>query len=110
MRGPRLNVERRQVLQVLASSPDGVNEEFVVRGHGFTRRMLTSLVRAGLATAQPESMKGLTARRSRSSGSRLRWQGDRRSKARRMSWRSPYESAFCCSAWSSSTDWQRAVE
>jgi hypothetical protein len=49
MRGPRLNVERRQVLQLLASSPDGVNEELLVLDHGFTRRMLTGLVRTGLA-------------------------------------------------------------
>jgi hypothetical protein len=49
MRGPRLNVERRQVLQLLASSPDGVNEELLLLDHGFTRRMLTGLVRAGLA-------------------------------------------------------------
>jgi len=52
MRGPRLNVERRQVLQLLASSADGVNEELLVLDHGFTRRMLTGLVRTGLATEE----------------------------------------------------------
>ena len=57
MRGPRLNVERRQVLQLLASSSDGVNEELLVRGHGFTRRMLTGLARAGLAAAERETME-----------------------------------------------------
>ena len=29
MRGPRLSVERRQVVQLLASSPDGVNEQLL---------------------------------------------------------------------------------
>jgi hypothetical protein len=57
MRGPRLNVERRQALQLLASSPDGVNEELLFLDHGFTRRMLTGLVRAGLAAAEREVVK-----------------------------------------------------
>ena len=57
MRGPRLNIERRQVLQLLASSPHGLTVKLLLT-HGFTRRMLTGLVHNGLATAQPESMKG----------------------------------------------------
>jgi hypothetical protein len=57
MRGPRLNVERRQVLQLLASSADGVNEELLVFDHGFTRRMLTGLVRTGLAAVEREVIK-----------------------------------------------------
>jgi hypothetical protein len=57
MRGPRLNVERRQALQLLASNPPGLTVRLLLM-HGFTRRMLTGLVHAGLATAQPENMKG----------------------------------------------------
>ena len=57
MRGPRLNVERRQVLQLLASSADGVNEELLVLDHRFTRRMLAGLVHTGLATADREIVK-----------------------------------------------------
>jgi hypothetical protein len=57
MRGPRLNVERREVLQLLASNPDGVNEELLVLDHGFTRRMLTGLVRTGLAAEEREVVK-----------------------------------------------------
>ena len=57
MTGPRLNVERRQVLQLLASSPHGLTVKLLLT-HGFTRRMLTGLVHNGLATAQPESTMG----------------------------------------------------
>jgi len=57
MRGPRLNVERRQALQLLASSPHGLTVKLLLT-YGFTRRMLTGLVHNGLATAQPESTKG----------------------------------------------------
>src|SRR5262245_16836333 len=41
---------------VARQRPDGVNEGLVVRGRGFTRRMLTSLVRAGLAAAERKVM------------------------------------------------------
>jgi hypothetical protein len=57
MRGPRLNVERRQALQLLASSPHGLTVKLLLT-HGFTRRMLTGLVHNGLATAQPERTMG----------------------------------------------------
>jgi hypothetical protein len=57
MKGPRVNVERRQALQLLASSPDGLTLRLLLM-RGFTRRMLTGLVNNGLATAQPECVKG----------------------------------------------------
>jgi hypothetical protein len=57
MRGPRLNVERRQALELLTGSPDGLTvRQLLMRG--FTRRMLTGLVNNGLAATQPESIKG----------------------------------------------------
>ena len=46
---PRLTLERRRALELLATIPNGVNEELLVLDHGFTRRMLTGLVRTGLA-------------------------------------------------------------
>ena len=55
--GPRLNVERRQALKVLAGSRRGVKEELLVVGHHFSRRMLAGLVSTGLVTAQHETMK-----------------------------------------------------
>jgi hypothetical protein len=39
-------------LELLAGSPHGATEELLAYGHGFTRRMLARLVRAGLATVQ----------------------------------------------------------
>ena len=45
----RLNpAHRRRALELLASSPHGASEERML-AHGFTRRMVTWLVRAGLA-------------------------------------------------------------
>jgi len=55
--GPRLNVERRQALKLLANSRSGVKEELLVVGHHCSRRMLAGLVSTGLATAERESMK-----------------------------------------------------
>ncbi len=55
--GPRLNIDRRQALELLASSPEGLTAK-VLLTYGFTRRLLTGLVHTGLATAQPESAKG----------------------------------------------------
>jgi hypothetical protein len=49
--------ERRQALELLASSPHGLTLRLLLM-HGFTRRMVTSLVHNGLATAQPESTIG----------------------------------------------------
>jgi hypothetical protein len=54
MTGPRLTTERRRALELLASSPEGINEELLVHGHGFKRQMLVGLVRFGLATAERE--------------------------------------------------------
>ena len=57
MTGPRLTPERRRALKLLASSLEGINEELLVRGHGFRRQMLVGLVRFGLATAERETVK-----------------------------------------------------
>src|SRR5260370_24286322 len=51
-----LGAEQRRALQFLASSPFGVSEALMF-AHGFKRRMLASLIRAGLATAQRENIK-----------------------------------------------------
>jgi hypothetical protein len=56
MTGPRLTSERRRALELLASSPEGINEELLVHGHGFKRQMLVGLVRFGLATAERETI------------------------------------------------------
>ena len=48
----RLSSEQRRALELLAGSPHGATEELLAYGHGFTRRMLVRLVRAGLATVQ----------------------------------------------------------
>ena len=48
----RLSSEQRRALGLLASNPHGATEELLAYGHGFTRRMLARLVRAGLATVQ----------------------------------------------------------
>jgi hypothetical protein len=45
-----LGAEQRRALQLLASSPFGLGEATMF-AQGFRRRMLTSLIRAGLATA-----------------------------------------------------------
>jgi len=55
--GPRLNVERRQALNLLASRRSGINEELLVGGHRFSRRMLAGLVSTGLATAERQRLK-----------------------------------------------------
>jgi len=54
--GPRLTPERRRALKLLASSRHGVNEELLVRGHGFSRGVLAGLVLRGLAAAEHEMM------------------------------------------------------
>jgi hypothetical protein len=53
----RLSAERRRALELLASSSHSVNAELLVLGHGFSRRLLAGLVRAGLAAAEREVMK-----------------------------------------------------
>jgi hypothetical protein len=45
----RLGREARRALELLAGSPDGVNEALLL-AHGFTRQMLTGFVRSGLAS------------------------------------------------------------
>ncbi len=45
----RLSAEARRALELLSHSPDGVNEALLL-AHGFTRQMLTGLVRSGLVT------------------------------------------------------------
>jgi hypothetical protein len=50
----RLSVEQRRALTLLASSRHGVNEDLLIRGHGFSRGVLASLVRHGLAAAERE--------------------------------------------------------
>jgi hypothetical protein len=57
MTGPRLTSERRRALALLASRPEGINEELLVHGHGFQRQMLVGLARFGLATAEREVVK-----------------------------------------------------
>ena len=51
-----LGAEQRRALQLLASSPFGASEAGMF-ANGFTRRMLDSLIRAGLAVAQSENIK-----------------------------------------------------
>jgi hypothetical protein len=53
----RLSPEERMALQMLGSSPNGVTEELLVHVHGFTRRMLSGLVSARLATTQRQVIK-----------------------------------------------------
>jgi hypothetical protein len=48
--------ERRRALELLASSRHGANAELLVLGHGFKRRVLAGLVRAGLAAAEREEV------------------------------------------------------
>jgi hypothetical protein len=43
-----LSPNSRRALELLAGSPDGVTEEMLVYGHGFSRQLLAGLVRAGL--------------------------------------------------------------
>jgi hypothetical protein len=46
-----------ELLELLATSPHGATEALLVRAHGFSSDMIAGLVRAGLATAQRETMK-----------------------------------------------------
>ncbi len=55
LRQRRLGVEQRRALNLLASSPFGVAEAIMLV-HGFTRRTLADLLRAGLAIAQHKSV------------------------------------------------------
>jgi hypothetical protein len=55
--GPRVNVERRHALRLIAGSRSGINEELLVHAHGLNRRMLAGLVSTGLATAERTTIK-----------------------------------------------------
>jgi hypothetical protein len=51
---PRRTLE---MLRLLASSPHGATEALLVRIHGFDSDMVSDVVRAGLVTAERETMK-----------------------------------------------------
>ena len=53
----RLSSEAKRALKLLASNSRGVTEGFAL-AQGFTRTMLTCLVRARLATLQHEAVTG----------------------------------------------------
>jgi len=48
-----------ELLRLLASSPHGATEALLVRVHGFDSDMVGGVVRAGLATAERETMKAV---------------------------------------------------
>jgi hypothetical protein len=50
---PRRTVE---LLTLIGSSPHGATEALLVRTYGFTTDMITDVVRAGLATAERETI------------------------------------------------------
>jgi hypothetical protein len=52
----RISREQHRALNLVASSRHGVNEELLVRGHGFSRGVLASLVQRGLAAAERQVM------------------------------------------------------
>jgi hypothetical protein len=53
---PRRGSERRSTLGMLADAPHGLTEA-ILMAHGVTTKLLDGLVRDGLATARPESVK-----------------------------------------------------
>ena len=55
-RKPRLGPERRGALGILADAPHGLTEGLMLI-YGIATETIASLVRDGLATAQPETMK-----------------------------------------------------
>ena len=57
MTRPRLTLERRRMLKLLARSRHGVNEELLVHSHGFRRPTIVGLVSAGLAATEREVVK-----------------------------------------------------
>ncbi len=60
LRKRRLSPQPRrtlELLKLLASSPHGATEALLVRAHGFDSDMVAGLVRAGLTTAERETMK-----------------------------------------------------
>jgi hypothetical protein len=71
----RLGGEQRRALRLLACNPFGVTEA-IMHFHGFTRPMLATLVRAGLATAQSETGKAIAVGRIRITDAGRRWLED----------------------------------
>src|SRR5258707_15697959 len=57
---PRLTLERRRALELLATIPHGVNEELLIHGQGFKRQPLVGLIRVGLAT--PHQARAFSSR------------------------------------------------
>jgi hypothetical protein len=51
-----ISAEHRRVLRLLAGNPLGCTEAILL-AHGFTTKLLALLVRDGLATAQPGTMR-----------------------------------------------------
>jgi hypothetical protein len=51
-----VGVEQRRALQLLASIPFGATETIMLADHGFKRRTIIHLVRAGLATIEHASV------------------------------------------------------
>ena len=52
----KLSEEQRRALQLLASIPFGASET-IMFAHGFKRKTLAGLVRAGLATAERKTVR-----------------------------------------------------
>ena len=50
----RISLEQERALKLLASSRHGLNEELLLRGHGISRGVLSSLVRRRLAARERE--------------------------------------------------------
>ena len=50
----RISLEQERALKLLVGSRHGVNEELLLRGHGVSRGVLSSLVRRRLATRDRE--------------------------------------------------------
>jgi hypothetical protein len=71
----RLGGEQRRALRLLACNPFGVAEA-IMHFHGFTRPMLATLFRAGLATAQSETGKAIAVGRIRITDAGRRWLED----------------------------------
>ena len=52
----RINLEQERAVKLLVSSRHGVNEELLLRGHGVSRAVLSSLIRRRLAVTQREAV------------------------------------------------------
>jgi hypothetical protein len=58
---PRLNAEHRRALMLLADAPHGCSISIML-AHGFSNARLDKLVRDGLATLQPGTVRSGTRR------------------------------------------------